>query len=116
MKQIYSHLIPCEDHVYVTDNFGIYDLKGREIGAIYTISHCEFVEYDPVAHKNYGSRAILPGKYFFTNAQAARDGYAYGACQPSKFFKTIEEAQREIARYLGVAKLYAFKKYAKEQA
>ena len=107
-----STLVLQDDPVFVKDNFGIYDIKGREIGAIYTIGQCEFVEYDPVLHGHRASRTIEPGKYFFTNGQATRDGRAYGACQSSKFFKTIEEAQQEIARYLNAAKLYAVKKYA----
>jgi hypothetical protein len=111
-----STLVLQDDPVFVKDNFGIYDAKGREIGAIYTIGQCKFVEYDPVLHGYGASRTIEPGKYFFTNAQATRDGRAYGARQSSKFFKTIEEAQREIARYLAAAKLYALKKHAKVAA
>lgn len=105
-----SHLVPQPQQVFTLENFGVTDSKGRQIGCFYTIGQCEFVEFDPEAHRNYGYRDIEPGKYFFTNASSARDGKSYGPCQQSKYFKTMAEAQNEIAKYLASAKARAIQK------
>ena len=106
-----SHLIPEGQRVWTLEQFGVCDTKGRQVGSYYIIGECEFVEYNSELHGRYGSYVIEPGTYFFTNVQAARDGSSYGACNSSKYFKTMAEAQAEIGKYLADAKKRAIKNF-----
>ena len=107
-----THLVPQKNQpIWTLERFGISDNKGRMIGSYYTIGECEFVEYSSELHRGYCAYRIEPGKYFFTNVQAARDTDQYGACQSSKYFKTMAEAQNEIAKYLASAKKRAIKNF-----
>ena len=110
MKQS-THLVPQGQPTWTLERFGIKDNKGRMIGSYYTIGQCEFVEYDSELHGRYGSYRIEPGNYYFTRVHAARDTDQYGACQSSKYFKTMEDAQNEIAKYLADAKKRAIKNF-----
>jgi hypothetical protein len=110
MKQT-THLVPQGQPTWTLERFGINDNKGRMIGAYYTIGQCEFVNYDSEQHRGYGSYHKEAGKYFFTCVHAARDTDQYGGCQASKYFKTMAEAQNEIAKYLANAKKRAIKNF-----
>jgi|Laugrespbdmm15sd_2_1035082.scaffolds.fasta_scaffold94992_2 hypothetical protein len=107
----YSHLVPQGQPVWVLERFGVADDKNRQVGSYYTIGQCEFVEYNSELHRGYGAYHKAPGKYFFTNVQAARDESFYGACQSSKYHNTMQEAQNEIAKYLANAKKRAIKNF-----
>ena len=107
-----THLVPqTSQPIWTLERFGITDTKGRAVGSYYTIGECEFVDYDSELHRGYGSYYKEAGKYFFTCVHAARDTDQYGGCQASKYFKTMAEAQNEIAKYLASAKARAIKNF-----
>lgn len=83
--------------------FGLYDAKGREIGAMATLSRCEFTEISDEAAKLRPYYRIEPGGYLTFRPQAQRDGLSFGACQPVKYLKTEAERDEAIEAYFAGA-------------
>jgi tRNA isopentenyl-2-thiomethyl-A-37 hydroxylase MiaE len=78
-------------------NFGCLDRFNRSIGAQIITSEVDFVE---VAEEAYLSWSHELGHYYQLNMWATRKDVPYGAIQPNKYFRTPEERQRAIDKYL----------------
>lgn len=92
--------------------FDIFDTKGRRIGFEIHLYEIQLVEIG----ENYTGMLYtdkLPGHYFVFYPQATRDGKKYGACQQDRFFKTKEERQIEIAKYIDSARKRNQRKFKK---
>lgn len=113
-NQVKTRRVEGRDRVdsYVT--FGIKDGKGREIGARITTGIDEYVEINPEeieANRGYSTRPV--GVYFYFTPHATRHGIVYGASQNGKYFKTAEEREVGIQKYLTNAKKRAAKAFGK---
>ncbi len=90
--------------------FGIKDRLGRDIGVRIATFAAVFTE---ASEEDTGCYRHEPGYFFGVNIQATRNGVEYGASQPNKYFKTIEERDAHIAKRLEESRKAAEKK-AKE--
>ena len=88
-------------------SFGILDNKGREIGAsiiIAAVTVTDALEEDRCYYLNFDA----PGDFIGVRITATRDGFQYGACQKTDYFKSSDEAQSAIEKRLeGMRKRYA---------
>ena len=86
--------------------FGVLDKRGRQIGAvIYTIEET-FTATDSARGAVW---CVEPGTWFAWWPQATRDGVKYGALQGRRRFRTAEERDADIERYLADARKRASK-------
>lgn len=91
-------------------DFGVKDRLGRLIGA--EITTCE-TTYRPAAPDANIGWPKEPGTYFTLIAQATRNGLSYGAGQGDRYFKTLEERNAAIDKYLKEANNRALKREGK---
>jgi len=87
-------------------DFGIVDHKRRPIGAVITLETANYVAG--------GARAFwrrAPGTYFEVTCGNARNGYRYGAGQPTHHFATEAEREAFIEKYLKGARARMAKKF-----
>ncbi len=91
--------------------FGLFDSKGREIGARVTLQIREMV---PVAADapSYAGFNIKPGTYFTFTPHAARGGEDFGAFSGTRYFKSEAARAAAVAKYLADAKKRAAKNAA----
>lgn len=106
---LYSEMIEFPDtHESRYFDFGLRDKRGRVLGAFVSTGVCEFVDRDD--DENYGRWAhVPPGLYFFFRPSAARSKRSFGAYQSQRFFRTFEEREAAIVKYLESAKKRAQK-------
>jgi len=91
-------------------DFGYVDHKGRKIGA--KISTYERTMVAAGAEYDGCFFTLAPGHYYVLRSQATRNGVEYGATQRSHHFKTPEERERALGKYLRSAELLAKRKGA----
>lgn len=87
----------------ISGEFDFTDLKGRRIGYEIRLYEAQFVEIGE-DHSGIFYKKMLPGYYFMFYPQATRDGKKYGACQQDRFFKTKEEREIAIKKYIESAR------------
>ena len=93
-----------DDSLVISGEFGIFDKKWRKIGYELHLHEVDLVE---IKGENYTGgfwSNKLPGHYFVFYPQATRDGEKYGACQQDRFFKTKEERDSAVQKYIESAK------------
>jgi len=78
-------------------DFGIKDKLNRNIGVNITTYHVTFAQAPEDARMWY---AIDAGDYYALHTWITRDGKNYGAIQPNKYFKTAQERETAINKYL----------------
>ena len=78
--------------------FGVFDKRGREIGAEWMITAFEMLPVDPKA----SSFIMLPhgGTWYVVYKSATRGGKTYGASSQRMNFPTLAEAEDYLAKYL----------------
>jgi len=84
-------------------DFGAVDSRGRSIGAKITTFGEEFAVI-PADAPAYDFWLIEPGPWFTWYPQATRNGVKYGALQPARRFRTAEERDADIERYIAAAR------------
>lgn len=92
--------------------FGLRDARGREIGAKITRYSCEVVHEEPQllwSTREDGTPSREAGAWLCWYPQATRDGSSFGALQNRRYFRTEEEREADIQRYLADAKKRAAK-------
>ena len=95
--------------VEVFHNFGIFDKKGREIGARITTYIVTRKIWDDGI---YGSAELKTiGDHIAYRAQLTRGGKKFGAIQHEKWCESYDEREKMIACYLENSKNRALKKY-----
>lgn len=100
--------------------FGVYDDKGREIGARYCVQTLD-VAAGALTQYRSGAiyvneaqadhvRAWMPGaRVFLLGVSATRGGNDFGAAQEARYFKTEEERSNALEKYLQAARKRAHK-------
>lgn len=91
-------------------SFGAIDRWGRRIGAIIVYTNSEYTPIEMSVGTSYWPHE--PGKFFSVMCQQTRAGYAYGAGQNAVDFKTVEERDAHVEKYLKSAKARAAKAWA----
>ncbi len=89
-----------------SENFGIVDEKGREIGASVHTFEVDFVE---VPAGTWGAYNTTAGHYFGFFPRALRAGKGFGAIKPNQLFATASERDAAVAKYLAGARKRASK-------
>ncbi|MEM8754802.1 MAG: hypothetical protein AAGF90_17675 [Pseudomonadota bacterium] len=93
----------------VHHGFGLFDQKGREIGAL-VVTHVESRTADEMAVWRIEPHTI--GTYFRAIVSASRDGKAFGATQNGKLFAEAKDAHAYIDARLKASRKAAEKKAA----
>jgi hypothetical protein len=88
--------------------FGLFDKKGREIGARVTLQMREMVLVETNEEYRCGF-SIEPGNYFTFTPSAARGGQSFGAFSGTRYFKSEAARSAAVAKYLAAAKKRAAK-------
>lgn len=81
---------------------GKVDAKGRKMGTLVRTNEVTYAALPEDAPIGSYYR-MEPGHYYAVRIQAAKDGVAWGASQPSQFFKTEAERDAAIAKRLAKA-------------
>jgi len=87
-------------------DFDAIDPRGRKIGAFVITNETTFEDSPPEHTWGY---TMDPGQYFTLTFHTTRDGAAYGPIQPMQHFKTVEERDQAVAKYLKAAQKRANK-------
>ena len=95
-----TKLVSQTDEIKENKYFGIFDPRGREIGAQIRTFDATF---EPIPEGDAWYYHMEPGHYYALKVWATRDGKPFGAMQSTRFFKTIEERQGAIDKYLKYA-------------
>lgn len=92
-------------------SFEVKDARGRVIGAAIRAYEVEYVENTEESLLITTQRSTMPaGRHFVMHPWATRDGQDYGAVQGERFYKTAEERDQAVAKYLADARKRAAKK------
>jgi len=102
----FTHEASRTEYTQEHHDFGNVDRFGRKIGAWIITYEIDFVQAPPESYSGY---TIEAGHYFALRVSATRNGESYGASQPSGHFKTINERQIAINKYLASAQKRATK-------
>lgn len=100
-----------EDKGEIAKRFGVFDQKGRELGAKLNLLSETFTAFEePVCGVYYN---VEPGRYFSFVPKATRSGVPFGASQAVRRFRTLEERNEAIDKYFRDAEKRARKGFGK---
>lgn len=91
------------------------DSKGRALGSAIQRLRCDLLPYKEEDYDFYKSYeyvkdpGLLGRGLFAVNVRATRDGGHFGAWTPTRYFKTVEEQEVYITKYLKAAQKRAWK-------
>lgn len=91
--------------------FGFNDNKGRAIGVSIVVAPYTVAEAKD-ENKCYYLCFDAPGDYIGVRITATRNGYEFGACQKTEYFKTQEAADAAIAKRVNSTRARYAKKFA----
>ena len=103
--------VPCSrithENTPVSEGFGVFDGKGKEVGARAYSCTTEFVP-----NGQADGYVSVPGVYYFANVQMTRGGSDFGASHRAHRFDTAAERDTYIVKQMAVSRKNAVKKYA----
>ena len=87
-----------------------YDKFGREIGAQIRTFEVTFSPEKPTGETSHCWYEIEPGDYYGLHVWATRNDKLYGPVQPDHYYKTIDDRNKAIEKYLTSAQKRAKQK------
>tara|TARA_R110002020_G_scaffold472424_1_gene700400 strand:+ start:42 stop:389 length:348 start_codon:yes stop_codon:yes gene_type:complete len=106
-------VIQSQTHISTQDHsFGVFDNRGRTVGAIIHIQQLEVAALERVNFQTFiDVECPANGVLFQWTPQATRGGGEFGACQHRRVCCTMEEVDAQIGKYLASAKKRAIKNF-----